>query len=151
MREGREQQTRGEPSVTVHGLVDVPQEEVAVILEAGYLLMELGKWKEAQEVFAGAAALIPHSEVPHLALGNLFFAQGKFSQALRCHKDALGVVGDCQLARAHVGECLMFLKKFEEGQTQLQGAVDQDPHSVAAKFAQSLLDAHDAGAFDHLP
>ena len=134
--------------VMVKGLVEVPQPEVALILEAGYLLMELGKWKEAQEVFGGASALVPHSDVPHIALGNLLFAQGKFQAALKAHKDALAVDPKSQLARAHVGECLLFLKKFEEGKAELEKAIAQDPGSVAATFAKSLLEAHDVGVFD---
>lgn len=135
-------------AVVVKGLVDVPQPEVALILEAGYLLMELGKWKEAQDVFGGAAALVPHSDVPHIALGNLLFAQGKFQAALKAHKDALALDSKSQLARAHVGECLLFLKKYDEGKAELEKAIAQDPDSVAATFAKSLLEAHDVGVFD---
>jgi tetratricopeptide (TPR) repeat protein len=137
-----------EETVVVEGLVDVPQPEVALILEAGYLLMELGKWKEAQEVFGGASALVPHSDVPLMALGNLFFAQGKFQQALKSHKEALATMPDSQLARAHVGECLLFMKKYDEGKAELEKAIAQDPQSMAATFAKSLLEAHDVGVFD---
>jgi tetratricopeptide (TPR) repeat protein len=137
-------------TVTVKGLVEIPQQEVALILEAGYLLMELGKWKEAQDVFSGAAALVPHSDVPHMALGNLYFAQGKFQQALKCHKEALAVVPESALARAHVGEALLFMKKYDEGKVELEKAISHDPQGMAAEFARALLDAHEAGCFDRL-
>lgn len=135
-------------AVMVSGLVEVPQSEVALLLESGYLLMELGKWKEAQEVFTGVSALVPHSDVPHMALGNLFFSQGKFQQALKCHKDALSVVPGSTLARAHVGETLLFLKRFDEGKAELEKAINQEPESMAAQFAKALLEAHEAGCFD---
>ncbi|MEW5853940.1 MAG: tetratricopeptide repeat protein [Myxococcota bacterium] len=134
----------------VQGIVPVPQKEVALLLEAGYLMMELGKWKEAQEVFAGVSALVPHSDVPHMALGNLFFAQGKFQQALKCHREALSVAPESALARAHVGESLLFLKKFDEGKAELERAISQDPKGMAADFARALLDAHEAGCFDRV-
>lgn len=137
-------------NVTVKGLVDVPQDEVALLLESGYLLMELGKWKEATEVFGGVSALVPQSDIPHIALGNLHFAQGKFQQALKCHKEGLTAAPTSQLARAHVGESLMFLKKYEEGKTELEKAIEQDPESPAAVFAKSLLEAHEAGVFDRM-
>lgn len=134
--------------VMVKGLVEVPQPEVALLLESGYLLMELGKWKEAQDVFAGVAALVPHSDVPLIALGNMFFAQGKFQQALKAHKDALVMQPKSQLARAHVGESLMFLKKFDEARQELDKAIAQDPEAPPAAFARSLLEAFEAGSFD---
>lgn len=135
-------------TVTVKGIVEVPQQEVALLLEAGYLLMELGKWKEAQDVFAGVSALVPHSDIPHIALGNLFFAQGKFQQALKSHKDALAAQPQSALARAHMGESLMFLKRYDEGKAELEKVLEQDPEGMAAAFARSLLEALDTGALD---
>lgn len=137
-------------AVMVKGLVDVPQSEVALLLEAGYLLMELGKWKEAQDVFAGVAALLPHSDVPLMALGNLHFSQGKFQQALKCHKDALALVPGSALARAHVGEALLFLKRYDEGKAELDQVLAQDGDGMAAQFARALLEAHEAGCFDRV-
>jgi predicted Zn-dependent protease len=64
----------------ITGLIEVPQKQASMLLEAGYLLMELGKNKEAEETFQGVAALLPHSEVPHMALGHLYFSQGKFKR-----------------------------------------------------------------------
>lgn len=134
----------------VKGIVDVPQSEIALLLEAGYLFMELGKWKEAQDVFSGVAALIPHSEVPHVALGNMFFAQGKFQQALKSHRDALKTAPGSALAQAHIGEALIFLKKFDEGLQALNKAIQMEPEGLAADFARSLLEAHDVGCFGKL-
>ena len=131
----------------VHGIVDVPQSEIALLLEAGYLYMELGKWKEAQEVFIGVGALIPHSEVPHVALGNAYFSQGNFQQALKAHRTAAKVNPDSALARAHEGEVLLFLKKFREGVDALNKAIAMEPEGLAADFANSLLEANELGCF----
>ena len=132
----------------VNGIIDVPQSEVALLLEAGYLYMELSKFKEAQDVFTGVAALVPHSDIPHVALGNLFFSQGKFQQALKAHRDALKANPESALARAHVGEALLFLKKFEEALKELRVATEMDPEGLAADFARSLLEAHQVGCFE---
>ncbi|MFZ9887117.1 MAG: tetratricopeptide repeat protein [Myxococcota bacterium] len=129
----------------VHGLIDVPQDEVALLLEAGYLYLELGKPKEAEEVFSGVSALVPHSNVPLLALGNLHFAQGNFQRALKFHQDALKLTPDSALAWAHVGEVQLFLKKPAQAVAALEKALELESEGEAALFARSLLDAHTAG------
>lgn len=127
------------------GLIDVPQPEAALLLEAGYLYMEMGKHKDAEEVFAGVAALLPHSDVPHVALGNLEFAQGRFQRALKHHQEALKLKPASALAQAHVGEALLFLKKTADGVKALRTAIDMEPDGMPATFAKALLAAHDAG------
>lgn len=134
----------------VKGIVDVPQSEVALLLESGYLYMELGKWKEAQEVFTGVISLLPHSDVPHVALGNLYFSQGKFTLALKAHREALKVNPQSALAQAHVGEALLFMKKFDDGLAELNKAIEMEPEGLAADFAKSLLQAHEVGCFEKL-
>jgi tetratricopeptide (TPR) repeat protein len=131
----------------VKGLIELPQHEAALLLEAGYLYMEMGKPREAEEVFAGVAALIPHSEIPLVALGNLEFSQGHFQRALKHHQEALKLKPDSALACAHVGESLLWLKKLDEGVASLKKAVELDPSSGPAAFATALLEAHRQGAF----
>jgi tetratricopeptide (TPR) repeat protein len=128
------------------GLIDVPQPEAALLLEAGYLYMEMGKPREAEEVFAGVAALLPHSEVPHVALGNLEFSQGHFQRALKHHQEALKLRPDSALAQAHIGEALLWLKKVDDGVKALQKAIEMEPDGAPAAFAQALLEAHGQGA-----
>ena len=129
----------------LRGLIEIPQPEAALLLEAGYLYLEMGKHKDAEEVFSGVAALLPHSEVPHEALGNLEFAQGRFQRALKHHQDALKLKPASALAQAHVGEALMFLKKTDDGVSALKRAIDMEPDGMPATFAKALLAAHDAG------
>ncbi len=129
----------------LRGLIEIPQPEAALLLEAGYLYLEMGKHKDAEEVFSGVAALLPHSEVPHVALGNLEFAQGRFQRALKHHQDALKLKPASALAQAHVGEALMFLKKTDDGVSALKRAIDMEPDGMPATFAKALLAAHDAG------
>ena len=127
--------------VVVEGLVSVPQTEVALLLESGYLYMEMQKYKEAEEIFSGVAALVPHSDVPWICLGNLAFSQGQYDRALRHQKEALQRVPESALAEAHRGEALIFLKKKDEAREALRRAASLDPDGPAGAFAQSLLDA----------
>ncbi len=128
------------------GLIEIPQPEAALLLEAGYLYMEMGKQKEAEEVFVGVAALLPHSEVPHVALGNLEFAQGHFQRALKHHQEALKLSPNSPLVQAHIGEALLWLKKTDDGVKALKRAVELEPDGAAAAFATALLEAHQQGA-----
>lgn len=132
-------------SVSVNGLIPVDQSEIALLLEAGYLYMEMQKLKEAEEVFEGVKALVPHSEVPLICLGNLAFSQGRFERALKFHREALQKAPNSALAQAHTGEALLFLKKRPEAKVALEKAIEMDPTGDAAAFAKSLLDAAAAG------
>lgn len=131
--------------VTVEGLIPVLQSEVALLLEAGYLYMEMNKPKEAEEIFAGVAALVPHSDVPLICLGNLHFSQGRYERALKFHSEALKRQPKSALAQAHSGEALLFMNKRAEAKAALEKAIELDPDGDAAQFAKSLLDASAAG------
>lgn len=131
----------------LHGLIDVPQGEVALLLETGYLYMEMGRPKEAEDVFVGVNALLPESDVPLVALGSLHFSQGRYQRALKFHQDALKLRPKSALAQAHIGEALLFLKKTDEGLAALHKAIEMsdDEDSHPATFAKALLQAHAAG------
>jgi len=126
--------------VVVQGIVEVAQSEIALLLEAGYLYLEMQKYKEAEEVFAGVAALVPHSDVPWVCLGNLATSQGKYDRALKHHKEALKRQPESALAEAHQGETLIFLKKRDDARAALKRAVSLDPDGPSGAFAKSLLD-----------
>jgi tetratricopeptide (TPR) repeat protein len=130
----------------LRGLIDVPQPEVALLLEAGYLYLEMGKQKDAEEVFAGVSALLPLSDVPLVALGNLEFSRGHFQRALKLHQEALKVRPDSALAQAHIGEALLWLKKVDEAKVALNKAIQMDPDGDPARFARALLEAQEQGA-----
>jgi tetratricopeptide (TPR) repeat protein len=130
----------------INGLVSVSKQEIVILLEAGYVLMDMGRWDEAREVFAGAAALLPRSEVPHLALGTLEFAQGRHDKALQEYRKAQSLNPKSALPRAHAGEALLFLGKPAEAARELKAALDLEPDGDGAKLAQALLEAKEAGA-----
>ena len=69
-------------------LIPVTRQQAMVMLEAGYLWMDMGKFDAARDLLQGAAALMPKSEVPQLALGTLEFVQGKHEKALQAYRSA---------------------------------------------------------------
>lgn len=123
----------------VEGLVPVPQTEVALLLECGYLYLEMNKPREAEEIFSGVAALVPHSDIPLICLGNLFFSQGRYDRAMRFHRDALKKNPQSSLAQAHLGEALLFAGKRGEAKAALDKAVELE--GDGAPLAEALLDA----------
>jgi len=131
----------------INGLIDIPQREVGLLMEAGYLFMELGAPKKASEIFQGVASLVPHNEVPLIALGHLAFAQGRFDQALKHNEEALKRNPESSLAKAHKGESLMFLGKHEEAMAILNEVLSEDENGVSHGFVKALIDAFNDGAF----
>ncbi len=131
----------------VQGIFPIPQRDLTLLLEAGYLYMELGKNKEAEEVFNGVSALIPHSEVPHMALGNLYFSMGRFTPALKAHQRAAELNPESAAAHASIGEALFFLKKPKEALVAVEKAMQLEGEGPAGQFAKYLKEAHELGIF----
>ncbi len=128
-------------------LVPAERLHARMLLESGYLWMELGQPDKAREVFAGAAVLLPKSEIPQLALGTLESAQGKHEKALQAYRMAQKIAPHSALPRAHAGEALLFLGKENEALKELQAVMKTDPDGDGGRLAKALLDAKEAGVF----
>ena len=128
-------------------LIKLYHKDVVLLLEAGYLYMEMGKHKEAEDVFTGVAALCPLNEVPHMALGHLYFSMGRFSLALKSHQNAIGKNADSAAAHAAAGETMFFLHKSDEALACLDRAIELEPEGPASEFAKALKEAYDLGVF----
>lgn len=127
-------------------LVPVARQQAMILLEAGYIWLDMGKFDKAKDVFAGAAVLMPKSEVPQLALGALEFSQGRHDKALQAYRAAQRLAPNSSLPRAHAGEALLFMGKVPEATKELKAAMDLEPDSDGARLAQALMQAKDAGA-----
>ncbi|MCY1015458.1 tetratricopeptide repeat protein [Pyxidicoccus sp. MSG2] len=134
-----------ESSEIANSLVPVGRRQAMVLLEAGYLWLDMGHFDKAREIFAGAAALMPKSEVPQLGLGALEFAQGRHDKALQAYRSAQRLAPQSALPRAHAGEALLFMGKVPEALKELKAAMDLEPDGDGAKLAQSLIQAKEAG------
>lgn len=132
-------------------LVPIKKLQAMLMLEAGYLWMDMGKLTHAKEVLAGAALLMPKSEVPQLALGTLELVQGKPDKALQAFRAAQRLAPKSGLPRAHAGEALLFMGKVNEAVKELKAAQDIEPDSDGAKLALALLQAKEAGALPPAP
>lgn len=127
-------------------LAPTSKQQAMLMLESGYLCMDLGKFDEARDIFQGAAALMPKSEVPQIALGTLEFNQRRYDKALQAFRAAQRVAPRAALPRAHAGEALLFLGKQGEAVKELKKAAELEPKSDGAAFAAALLEAVELGA-----
>jgi predicted Zn-dependent protease len=127
-------------------LVPMRKLHAQLMLEAGYLWMDMGKYDHARDVLIGAASLMPKSEVPQLAIGTLEFVQGRHEKALQAYRAAQRLAPKSGLPRAHCGEALLFMGKVNEAMKELKAAKDVEPEGDGARLAQALIEAKEAGA-----
>ncbi|MBI4412428.1 MAG: tetratricopeptide repeat protein [Deltaproteobacteria bacterium] len=126
-------------------MIDVPRDDMVMMLEAGYLYLAMGKYTEAKQIFEGVSVLAPKHEVPRVGLGNVLFAQKKFLPAIRVLKEALKLKADSAFAHAHLGEALLFHGKKGEALEELKTAAELEPKGKAGDFARSLTELINMG------
>ena len=128
------------------GLTEVSKKEAQVVLEAGYLYLEMGKPEQAEEVFQGAIALLPRSDVPRMALGQVYFSQGRSEEAVAQYEEAVKLKPDSAAARAFLGEALLFSGNSDAALNALDKAIELDEEEgSAALMAKHLKEVHEQG------
>jgi len=127
-------------------MIDIPRDDVVVMLEAGYIFLAMKKFKEARSVFQGVCELAPKHEVPLVALSNVFFAQGKYLEAIRTLKQSIKEK-ETAYAYSHLGEAQLFYGKKDDALASLQKASELDPGSEtkSGDFARSLIKLLETG------
>jgi len=122
-------------------MIEIDKQYLGLMMEAGYILLGMQRFKDAAEVFDGLTILAPDSDVPLVALGSVEFCQGKFNQAIKKYKQALKKDPDSIYAMAYMGEALFFMGKRKEAIEQLKHVIKVDKIGRAGDFAKALLDA----------
>ena len=126
-------------------VVPVEQRDLQLMLESGYLYLELQKPSDSQEIFTGVEALLPSSEVPQLALNHLHFARGEFPKALAAAKKAVEMNPGSAAAHAAVGEAL--LSEENPGSTRIIETGDLSSRIRQPQSSPSTEEAIDVGVF----
>ena len=126
-------------------LIDVSHRDLMLMMEAGYIYLQMRKYQESLDVFSGVGALAPNSEIPHLAMGNVYSSQGQYEKAYREHSRAAELDPNNALVHALLGEVLLFKKRKDEALGELGKAIELEPDGASANFAKSLLKAVDEG------
>ncbi len=115
-------------------------EELRVMLESGLVLREAGRLEEAEKVFLGVHELVPHADVPLIALSSIAVRRGDFDEALRLCDEALRQAPDSLFARVNHAEVLLYQKRRDEAEAELHEIIETDPESPHSRTAQALLD-----------
>ena len=118
-------------------------EELRVILEAGFVLREAGRFDEAESVFRGVTELLPEADVPRVALGTVYLQRGRFDEALAACDEALRLRPHSPYARVHHAEALLFQRRRDEAEAELRELIAAEPESPHSRTARALLDAAD--------
>ncbi len=93
--------------------------------EQGFELPGAAKRKRIKELQAQIHHL--DNAVHHYQLGDIYFRQGKFALAEKCYRAALARDASDIDARAHLGQCLLRLKRAAEARSLLEGVCAEDP------------------------
>lgn len=117
------------------------REHLALMMEAGYILLGMRRFKEAQEVMEGIAVMAPDSDIPLVAIGTVEFCQGKFRTAIKEYERALKLNPGSAYAKAYRAEALFFSGQTEVARQQLEDVTKEDAGGKAGAFAKALLDA----------
>ena len=121
-------------------MISVPSEDLRILMEAGYLYLGMLRYKEAQELFEGVVTLAPESDVPLVALGNVYCVQGNFTEAIKTYQKALDLDDKSAFAKAYLGEALLFDGDKEGAVATLEEASKMDPKGKSGDFARSLIE-----------
>ena len=122
-------------------MIEIDRYYLGLMMEAGYILLGMQRFKKAREVFEGIAVMAPDSDIPLVALGSVEFCEGKFAQAVKTYKKALKKNSDSIYADVYMAEALFFMKKKDEAIKKLKDVLKRDSQSKSGEFAGALLDA----------
>jgi len=120
--------------------VNIDQEHLTVMMEAGYVYLGMRRFKEAKALFEGLCILAPDSDVPLVALGNVDFCVNRVPQAIKSYEQALKIDPKSVFAKVYLGEAFIFAGKRDEGVALLKEVAKAD-RGGAGEFATALLDA----------
>jgi predicted Zn-dependent protease len=118
-------------------------EEVRVVLEAGFVLRDAGRLDDAETIFLGMRELLPESELPDVALGSIWLQRGEFSKAQSACEQGLRLQPASLYAKVHRAEALLFQQRRSDAEAELRDVIASDPQSPHSRTARALLDAAD--------
>lgn len=121
--------------------VKASDEELRLILEAGFVLRDAGRFAEAERVFRGVGEMLPRADVPRVALSSVALGQGRPAEALAACEEALRLQPSSLYARVHYAEALLFVGRREQAEAELHAVIAEAPDSPHGRTARALLDA----------
>jgi tetratricopeptide (TPR) repeat protein len=123
------------------------KDEIALLMEAGFVYRDARKFQEARDVFRAVRALLPSSEVAEVALGTVCFEEADFAGAVKHYKTAIELNPNSGYAHAHLGEALLFRMDKEQARVHLSKALELEPRGEIRRLASSLIELTDEVKF----
>lgn len=121
--------------------IKASDEELRVMLEAGFVLRDIGRSSEAEKIFRGVIEMLPSADVPRVALSSVALQQGRLDEALADCEEALRLQPASLYARVHHAEALLFARRREQAEDELRRVIAESPDSPHGRTARALLDA----------
>ena len=128
--------------------IKISEDQWHLFIESGFCYLNMGRFREAGEVFQGLISIDPTKDIGHIGLGNVYFAQNRLDDAEKEQEEAIKINPNSALARAHHGEVLLFRREKEKALEELNEAIKLDPEGFSGAFARSLLEGVELGVFD---
>jgi len=105
----------------------------------GFILLGLGKFKEAELLLRKAIELKPDYAEAHLNLGNILQGLGKFKEAAISTHKAIELKPDFVIAYLNLGNILKNLGQLEDAKLSYHKAIELKPDLTSAYFSISTL------------
>lgn len=125
-------------------MINMSKGHLAVMMEAGFVYLGMGRFKEARSIFEGVAVLTPDSEIPVVAQGNVEFCDGHLEKAVKKYEQALKIDPESAFAKVYLGEALLFMGKKDAARELLQDVAKHDKGG-SGEFAKALMDVVKTG------
>src|SRR5688572_2805030 len=115
------------------------KDELALLMEAGFIWRDAKKFQQARDIFDGVRALLPKSDVAEVALGTVFFYESDFDGAIAHYEKALKKNPRSAYAYAHLGEAYLFKIEKQRAIPYLQKAIELDGRGENGAMARHLI------------
>lgn len=113
--------------LTASDMMGLTREELYMIAQRGYELIQEGKLEQAREVFDGLVYLDPYDPYFYTVLGSICQKQESFEKAVQCYDVGIRLQAWNVNALANRGEILLNQGKLTEALTDLQAVITYEP------------------------
>jgi tetratricopeptide (TPR) repeat protein len=115
------------------------ENEVALMLEAGYVLRYAHRYNEAREIFYATRALLPRNEVSDLALAGVFLDEGKYEEAMAHCQRALNLNSSSAPTYIQLAEIHLSQGDYTRAKRNLQRARELAPKGPIAELTKAFM------------
>jgi tetratricopeptide (TPR) repeat protein len=125
--------------MTRAGQLSPALQDVALLMEAGFVYRYGGRYREARELFQGVRALLPDNDIADLALAGVSFDEGKFEEAEAHCRRAMQLIPRNAAAHVQLAEVQLFQNDIAGANSSLKRALELGPGGPTASLAHALI------------